>query len=303
MTDLLERVKPHTFKEFMLFKGIIEGAIEGVRQRYAIMDKMHWNTFYSSMRENLLGDAANAILKKIGEDFGKKIFALAQEKYGADAKTAFLFVLQNLEKLGWGAFWNVDINLEGKEISLELHNTNEAYTSNTPSCYHVEGILRGIAKALLGKDIVVRELECTAKGDKVCKFIIGDRSVVPQLYDEETIENLRKVLQELRGTIKSSVELLATTDGRPIISNLSEDLDPVLWTTIVSFILAGAEKASELIENADLKELIVNGEKGTIIASLVNESTILAVVIGSDTSPGLAGLALKKAKDKIQALI
>ncbi len=303
MSNLLERVKPHTFKEFMQFKGVIEGTIEGLKQRYCILDKMHWKTFYSSMRENLLGDATHAVLKKIGEDFGKKIFAHAQEKYGADPETAFRFVLQNLEKLGWGAFWNIKINQEGKEITLELHNPNEAYNDGIPSCYHIEGILRGLAKGILGDDIAIRETECTAKGDKVCKFIMGDKSIVPELYDEAVIEKLTNVLQELRGTIKSSIELLATTEGRPIIANIADGIDPVLWTTMVSFVLAGAKKASEMIQNAGLKEIIVNAEKGTIIASLVNESTLVAVVVGPDTSPGLAGLSLKKAKDKIKSII
>ena len=113
---------------------------------------------------------------------------MVQEKFGADPETAFRYVLQNLEKLGWGAFWNIKMDPEGKEITLELHNSNEAYNANIPSCYHIEGILRGIGKAILGEDIVVREIDCIAKGDKVCKFIIGDKSIVPELYDQETIE-------------------------------------------------------------------------------------------------------------------
>ncbi len=302
MSDLLDRTKSHSFKEFTIFKGVIEGIVEGFRQRYCIMNKTHWNSFYSSMQD-LLGDSTNAILKKIGEDFGKEMFTLVQEKFGADAQTTFLYILQDLEKLGWGAFWNIQLNADKKEITVELHNSNEAYNEGNPSCYHVEGILRGIAKSVLGEDIAIREVECIAQGDKVCKFIIGDKSIIPESYDQETIEKLIKILQELKGTIKSSVELLATTDGRPIISNLAEEIDPVLWTTIVSFALAGGKNASGTINNGSLKEIIINAEKGTIIASLINSNLLLAVIIDPDTSPGLAGLALKKAKEKISALL
>ena len=108
---------------------------------------------------------------------------------------------------------------------------------------------------------------------------------------------------ELKGTIKSSVELLATTDGRPIISNLSEEVDSVLWTTKISYLLAGGKKSSDSLDNGALKEIIINAEKGTIIATQVTDEILIAVVVGPDTSPGLVGLSVKKAKDKIRALL
>lgn len=303
MSDLLNRTKQHTFKEFTIFKGVIEGVVEGFRQRYYILDNFHWNSFYQTLRDRLLGDATNAILRKIGEDFGNEIFSIVQEKFGADPQTAFLYILQNLEKLGWGAFWNTKINVEGKEITLELHNSAEAYNNEVPSCYHIEGILTGIAKAILGKDIVVREMECIAKGDKICTFRIGDRSIVPELYSQEKITQMIKILQQLKATIKSSVELLATTDGRPIISNLSEGIDSSLWTTIISFVLAGSKQASVQIGTGKLKEVVINSEKGIIIASLITEKILIAVVVGPDTSPGLAGLSVKQAKEKIREVL
>ncbi|NVM29229.1 MAG: hypothetical protein HWN65_10360 [Candidatus Helarchaeota archaeon] len=298
MGELLERSKLHSFKEFTIFKGIMEWGIEGFKQRYCVLDQIHWRTFYSSMRD-LLGDSTNAILKKIGEDFGRELHSAVEDKYGIDAETAFLFVLQYLEKLGWGAFWNVKINTEASEITVELHNPNEAHTDGIPSCYHVTGILRGIAKGVLGDEIIVREIECTAKGDKVCKFVIGSEVVVPDLYDKETMEKFTAILQDLKKTIKSSVELLATVDGVPILSPGLENIDPSLWGTIISFLLAGGLNSSTGVNNGNLKEVIINAEQGTIIASQVTDKTIIAAVVGPDTSPGLAGLALKKAKDKI----
>ncbi len=298
MSELLEKAKLHNFKEFTIFKGIMEWGIEGFKQRYCVLDQIQWRSFYSSMKD-LLGDSTNAILKKIGEDFGQKLFLDVKEKYRVDSETAFIFILQNLEKLGWGAFWNVKIEMESKKITVELHNTNEAHNDGIPSCYHVTGILRGIAKGVLGDNIIVRETDCTAKGDKICKFIIGSEIVVPDLYDKEIMENFIKILQELKKTIKSSIEFLATTDGVPIISPDLQDIDRLLWGTIISFLLSGGKNSSSGIKNGTLKEVIVNAEQGTIIASQVTDKVILAAVIGPDTSAGLAGLALKKAKDKI----
>ncbi|HUY01014.1 MAG TPA: V4R domain-containing protein [Candidatus Deferrimicrobium sp.] len=302
MSDLIERTKSHTFKEFTIFKGVIEGTIEGFKRRFCIMSRDHWKVFYSSMYD-LLGKSTNAILRKIGEDFGQKLYASIENQFKTEPKTTFLFILQELEKLGWGAFWNIRINTDSKEIEVELHNSIEVYKEGIPSCYHVYGILKGLAKSILGEDIVIREIECTAKGDKICKFIIGTKTVVPELYPKETIEKLINILQELKKTIKSSVELVATTDGRPIITNLSEEIDSSLWTTNLSFILEGGKNSSHTIKNGDLKEIIINAEKGIIITSQVTKDIIIAVVVGSDTSPGLAGLALKKAKDKIIELL
>jgi predicted regulator of Ras-like GTPase activity (Roadblock/LC7/MglB family)/predicted hydrocarbon binding protein len=302
MSDLIERTKTHTFKEFTIFKGVIDGSIEGFKRRFCIMSKDHWKTFYSSLHD-LLGESTNAILRKIGEDFGQKLYASIEKQFKTDPKTTFLFILQELEKLGWGAFWNIKINTDSKEIEVELHNSIEAFKNGIASCYHVFGILKGLAKSILGENVIVRELECTAKGDKICKFVIGSKAVVPELCPKEIIEKLINILQELRRTIKSSVELVATTDGRPIITNLSEEIDSSLWTTVLSFILEGGKNSSHIIDNGDLKEIIINAEKGIIIASQVTKAIIIAVVVGPDTSPGLAGLALKKAKDKIIELL
>lgn len=281
----------------------MEWALDGVKERYVVLDKTHWNSFYSSMRE-LLGDATNTILKKIGEDFGRTVFSIVREKYGADRKTALLFILQNLEKLGWGAFWNMKIEESAGKITVELHNPSEAYNKGNPSCYHITGILKGLAAGILEGHVIVRETECVAKGDKVCKFVIGSKEVVPALYTEETMGKLAEILKELKKTIKSSIELVATSDGIPIISlGLPEELDPELWGTIVSFLLAGAETGAAMIGNGDLKEIVVNANEGLIIASQCTEKIILIAVVGPDTSPGLAGLALKKAKEKIAALL
>ena len=303
MTDLLEKTKTHTFKEFSIFKGVIEGTIEGMKQRYCIMGESHWKAFYATMTE-LLGDSTNAILRKIGEDFGQKLSKSVEEGYGADPNTTFLYILQYLEKLGWGAFWNIKIDEDAKQIILELHNSSEAYNEGMASCYHINGILRGIAQNLLGKDIVIRETKCLANGDKNCEFIIGSQITVPELYDEETLGKLTKILQELKHTIKSSIELLSTTDGVLILApNFPETVDPTLLGTIISYSVCGGKQGSQVIDNGNLKEIIINAEQGTIIASQCTEKTILAAVIGPDSSPGLAGLALKKAKDKILDII
>ncbi len=304
MTDLLERTKPHTFKEFTIFKGVMEWSLDGLKQRYCVLDEIHWKSFYTSM-QGLLGDSTNAILKKVGEDFGAEIFSFVREKYGADTKTAFLLSLQKLEKLGWGAFWNTKIDEEAKKIVLELHNSNEALKEGLASCYHVTGILRGLAKGVLGEErLTVREIRCTAKGDKICEFVIETDQDVQALYDEEIMKKLGEILQELKRTIKSVLELIATSDGVPVISlGLPEEIDPSLWGTITSFVLAGGSSGSEVVNNGNLKEVIINAEKGTIIATQCSEKTILVAVVGPDTSAGLAGLAIKKAKDKIVALL
>jgi len=254
---------------------------------------------------DLLGDSTNAILKKVGEDFGEENFSFIREKYGADTKTAFLLSLQKLEKLGWGAFWNIEIDEEAGKIVLELHNSNEAFNEGAASCYHMTGILLGLSKGVLGEErLTIRETKCTAKGDKICEFVIGKGEDVPALFEDETMTKLADILQDLKKTIKSVVELIATSDGVPIISlGLPEEIDPTLWGTITSFVLAGGSSSSKAVNNGNLKEVLINAEKGTIIATQCTEKTILVAVVGPDTSAGLAGLAMKKAKDKLITLL
>ncbi|MDD1777781.1 MAG: hypothetical protein LUQ65_06380 [Candidatus Helarchaeota archaeon] len=297
MSDLLERTKGHTFKEFTIFKGVIEEAIGKIR--YNIMEERHWKTFYTIM-EKLLGPSANAILNKIGEEYGRRVSKFVKEKYKTDPNITFLYILQNLEKLGWGAFWNIKIEPDASKIVLELFNSTEAYNAGIASCYHMNGILRGIAQDFMGEDIVIRETKCIAKGDKNCEFLIGKGVLVPDLYNKDIMEKLAKILQDLKGTIKSTIEFVATTDGVPILTpNLPKTVDPALLGTIISYTLCGGKLGSRMLNNGNLKELIINADQGTIITSQCTKNTVLAAVISPDSSPGLAGLALKKAKDKI----
>jgi predicted hydrocarbon binding protein/predicted regulator of Ras-like GTPase activity (Roadblock/LC7/MglB family) len=303
MSDLLERTKGHTFKEHTIFKGVIEGTIEGVKQRYGIMEESHWKTFYATMVK-FLGDSTNAILKKIGEEYGQKVSKFVKEKYKTNPNITFLYILQNMEKLGWGAFWNIKIEPDSSKIVLELFNSNEAYNAGIASCYHMNGILRGIAQDFWGKDIGIRETKCIAKGDKNCEFLIGKGVSVPDLYNKDIMEKLAKILQDLKATIKSSIEFLATTDGVPILTpNLPKAVDPALLGTIISYTLCGGKQGSQVLSHGNLKEIIINADQGTIIASQCTKNTVLAAVISPDSSPGLAGLALKKAKDKIIELL
>lgn len=66
--------------------------------------------------------------------------------------------------------WVTDITFEGDTISVT--GSIEAYSSDTPTCHMLRGMLAKVYEERTGKDVYCHERKCVSKGDEKCLFVI-----------------------------------------------------------------------------------------------------------------------------------
>ncbi|MHA1229602.1 MAG: V4R domain-containing protein [Candidatus Helarchaeota archaeon] len=298
---LLEETKNFTFKDFSIFKG----EIKGFNFRIIILHIEHFKQLYRTAN-NMLKDGIRSVYIKTGIDIGKKFMDLVITKKKADKLTAFKFILRSLERGGWGAtLGNIKIDEDKKTVYIEIQNSPEAYEEGMASCFGIQGILRGMAEHLFETELEIVETECIAKGDKMCKFLVGPKEEVP-IYDEETMKALEKIMATTKTKAGAIATLLATTEGRILFSNFPDEIDSKMGALISSMIALAGRSAGEVF-NIGKTFSTIDGERGKLILTPIqipNKKSGLLIIaqIGPNSSTQLAGLALKSGANEILQL-
>jgi uncharacterized protein len=81
-----------------------------------------------------------------------------------------------LSESGWGVVSTDMVNLEGREIVFKMLESPfaDAYGPSTQSvCHTALGIFQGVAMTLFDAETSGMEVQCTAKGDTCCRFVVG----------------------------------------------------------------------------------------------------------------------------------
>jgi uncharacterized protein len=81
-----------------------------------------------------------------------------------------------LSESGWGVVSTDMANLEGREIVFKILESPfaDAYGPSTQSvCHTALGIFQGVAMTLFDSESTGMEVQCTAKGDTCCRFVVG----------------------------------------------------------------------------------------------------------------------------------
>jgi transcriptional regulator with PAS, ATPase and Fis domain len=121
------------------------------------------------------------------------------------------------------------VNIEFKKIKLDLPNRELFFTgtwldsfevlkwrshysdpSMQPVCHILSGMISGYASAVLGSEVLVKELTCRAKGDKHCSFEgrpVDKWDIDPnEVREYFPIKELDQDLNHMRASIKQSFE-------------------------------------------------------------------------------------------------
>ena len=83
-----------------------------------------------------------------------------------------------LTQSGWGATSVEMANLETQELVFKVVDSAFAAVygpSTQPICYTVLGFLQGAAMTLFDKETDGMEVQCMAKGDNCCRFVVSGR--------------------------------------------------------------------------------------------------------------------------------
>jgi predicted hydrocarbon binding protein len=83
-------------------------------------------------------------------------------------------------EIGWGKFSLVELDTVDKRLIIQGEGSPfaEAYARDRPKttrlsvCHMIRGVLAGMAAGIFGGDVTSEEMECVAKGDPVCRFVV-----------------------------------------------------------------------------------------------------------------------------------
>ncbi len=91
------------------------------------------------------------------------------------------FMMTMGSQIGWGHFSlkHYDPQVKLLRVSVAHSPFAEAHGKSSQGvCHLIRGVLAGMASILFGKDCISTEVECRAKGDKKCLFVVEGRERV-----------------------------------------------------------------------------------------------------------------------------
>ena len=122
------------------------------------------------------GREAAAFFIEAGQGEGAALAGRYRDVFGYPPEQVLSSVAFLLTESGWGTFSLEMMNFEGRELVFKVEESPfpEVYgPSIQPVCHLVQGILRGVALALFDVETTGMEVQCTAKGDTCCRFVVS----------------------------------------------------------------------------------------------------------------------------------
>ncbi len=116
-------------------------------------------------------------------------------------------------------------------------------------------------------------------------------------------DKLIGILQDLKkiGEVLGSSAI--SRDGLVIASDLSKDIDEETFAAMSAAMQGAAETAVSELKQGSLRQIIINADKGRMIAISAGETAILVILTTSKINLGLALLELGKAAGRISDLL
>jgi len=106
------------------------------------------------------------------------------------------------------------------------------------------------------------------------------------------VRNTLKTLQASSGDLEATA--LISSDGRIIESVLGDTVDPDRFAAMCASLLALADQAAREIGRGSLKQVLVEGNLGTMLLVQAGEDAVLAVASQPSANLGMVFLESKK---------
>lgn len=151
-----------------------EGRLSLQAVRYLLIRPAMWVEVQKAIETHLPYDAGS-LLAKAAQSEGVVLASRLREVFqysGPDVLRSLGFLLQ---ESGWGVVSLDMINLEMRELVFRVESSpfGEEYgPSIEPVCHLLLGIFRGAGMVLFECDVEGAEVQCTARGDNVCRFVV-----------------------------------------------------------------------------------------------------------------------------------
>lgn len=128
-------------------------------------------------------------------------------------------------------------------------------------------------------------------------------NAIPEFIDqnEEQGKKLRPILRQLNassGDVEASAVI--TGDGLALAWVLDESVDKDRFGAMCASLLALADRAAQEISRGTLKQVLVEGDKGTMLLVYAGRDAVLAVATKPTVNLGMVFLEAKKVASKIE---
>ena len=126
--------------------------------------------------ESHLGQEAAAILSETAATEGAQLSSRFRDVFSYTGEQVMSAVAYMLSESGWGVVSVEMMNFEGRELVFKVLDSPfaEVYgPSIQPVCHTLLGMFRGVAMTLFDSESSGMEVQCEAKGDTCCRFVVS----------------------------------------------------------------------------------------------------------------------------------
>jgi len=148
------------------FEGDEDGKIMYNGKRFNIMGADYFMSDIMESLSELYSGAAGGIVRETGQEYGKELLEVIEDK---EEDKMFANFLAFLQFLGYS-----DITVEEEHITVKSSPTAEEHLKadyeQKKVCYFLTGILTGAYQRIYSSDAQYTETSCKAAGDEKCVF-------------------------------------------------------------------------------------------------------------------------------------
>lgn len=154
------------------------GALSLSSTRYLMLSPAMFVELQKSV-ESYLPQEVGEIMTQAAEGDGSFLASRYRDVFGYPVEQVLSAVSYMLTESGWGAMTVEMAHVEGEELVFKVLDSPfaEVYGPSTqPVCYPLLGVLRGVAMTLFDKAAEGAEVQCVAKGDTCCRFVVSGKA-------------------------------------------------------------------------------------------------------------------------------
>lgn len=122
--------------------------------------------------------------------------------------------------------------------------------------------------------------------------------------DEARGRTLRSILRTMMGnTADLEASAIISADGFPLAWVMDESVDTGRFGAMCASLLALADRAASEIDRGDLRQVLINGSKGTMLLVHTGEDGVLAVAAKQSANLGMVLLEARRTAEKVRGIL
>ena len=119
----------------------------------------------------------------------------------------------------------------------------------------------------------------------------------------EVKEQIDAVLTELKSSGDIEASAVIRRDGLMVASNLSAKIEPGTIASMAAALVGTAETTSSELKRGVFQEVIIDSEKGKIVAIGAGKLAILISVVKTEGNLGFVLISMERAAKRVEAIL